>query len=77
MKDLSAFMHLELARNGIVLDPVKPSRYAAAPATKYTADRDAIRAALVARGVPERDLEWMVNSCPSLAAAVAHKERSL
>lgn len=37
------------------------------------ADRASIRAALVAAGAPDRDLEWLVASCPSLEDARTYR----
>lgn len=67
MKDLSEMMRSMLYLNGIQLDSPTPPRRATAPAVAPAApiDRDEIRAILIERGAPEKDLEWLTRSCPS------------
>lgn len=67
-------MRLMLAQNaGIFLDEPAPEP-APEPEPDWDAiaalvDRDMVRRILCERGVPERDLDWLTASCPSLAAA--------
>lgn len=66
----SAALHELLAEQGLSLKPdpaPAPSPRAAPPAE---VDRGAIRRALIAAGVPERHLRWVVIACPSLEAAL-------
>lgn len=71
--DKSEQMHLMLARVGIFLD--KPAEDPAPePEPDWDAleafiDRDMVRRILRDRGAPERDLDWLTASAPSLAAA--------
>lgn len=72
----SEFMRRELAQNaGIFLDdPVPAAEPEPEPDWEALAafvDRDMVRRILRERGAPERDLDWLTASCPSLAAAQA------
>lgn len=73
MKDLSETMRSMLMLNGIRLDdPAPPRRATAAPPPAPPIDRDAIRAILIDRGAPDKDLDWLTRSCPSLEPARAY-----
>lgn len=67
-------MRLMLAQNaGIFLDDDAP---VLEPEPDWEAialviDRDMVHRILRERGAPERDLDWLTASCPSLAAAQA------
>jgi hypothetical protein len=71
-----AFMRAELMRNaGITLDdgPVKITPTVAMTVTPMTDDeRDSIREVLMAAGAPDRDMEWLTKSCPTLADALTY-----
>ncbi len=74
-RDRSEALRLRLASVGIVLEDPKPAageglpRAHADPAADPPVNRAAIRAILRANGADERDLEWLVASCPSKQAA--------
>lgn len=72
-----AFLRDQLATIGIFL-PDDPRE--AAPETKPAAkpvtddvDRDFVREALIRAGAPDRDLEWLVRSCPDELAALGYR----
>lgn len=71
----SAFMRGQLASVGIFLDDKAPAPghvTATGPATREApVDRALAREVLVERGAPERDLAWLVASCPSVEHALA------
>lgn len=73
------FMRRELARNaGITLDDDRPQPAAVAaeptlPREVSDEDRVLIREVLVAAGAPEKDLEWLVASCPSVEDALTYE----
>lgn len=69
----SASMRVQLAQVGIQLDDKRPSLTAASASARPTVDRPAIRAALIARGAPDRDLEWLTASAPSIECAQAYR----
>lgn len=70
----SARMRAELAAVGIILDDPRPPLSAVAiQQSAPPVDRDAVRAVLVAAGAPDRDVEWLVASCPSLEDAKAYR----
>lgn len=63
-----------LALNGITLDGAPASISSTAPrAIAAPVDRDLIREILITAGAPDRDLEWLSRSCPSLAAALTYQ----
>lgn len=71
--DKSEQMRLMLAQVGIFLDEPAPAREVE-PGPDWDAiaafvDRDMVRRILRERGAPERDLDWLAASAPSLAAA--------
>lgn len=71
-----AFMRGILAAYGMPLDaPSEPERPTSAmePTAPAPVDRDEVRSLLVAAGAPERDLEWLIASCPSLDDARAYR----
>jgi hypothetical protein len=69
--DLSKMMELQLATHNIYLDPPKPNLHliVQVPVARVGVDRAAVRKTLIARGADERDIEWLVASCPSLEDA--------
>ena len=72
--DLSKVMREQLAEAGITLDKPKSNlRVVQKPVPHAGVDREAVRRTLIERGVDERDLEWMVSSCPSLEAVRTFK----
>jgi hypothetical protein len=74
VRDLSEMMRGMLLQNGIKLDPPAQAR-TAAPAPNTSAiepvDRDEIYQILFDRGASQRELEWLVPSCPSAEHARA------
>lgn len=71
----SDFMRLQLATVGIFLDEPKrvhqpPRRQAVEP---EPVDRGLVREILAAAGAPDRDLDWMVASCPGVEYALAYQ----
>lgn len=67
----SETMRALLAHNGIFLDDEPAISPAPEPATTAPIDREAIREVLLERGVPMRELDWLVGSCPSMEAALS------
>ena len=69
--DKSASLRIHLARVGIVLDEPKRTAAKAEPVAYEPAPigREAIELELRANGAPERDIAWLVASCPSMADA--------
>jgi hypothetical protein len=59
-----------LASVGIFLDDKPAAPQPAPEPTVVPVDRDEIRAMLVDRGAPARDLDWLTASCPDLAEAL-------
>lgn len=67
------FLRGQLATIGIFLpEDNKPSSATVVEAKAPVVDRDEIRAVLVELGAPERDLDWMVASCPGLEYALTY-----
>lgn len=74
----AAYLRGQLASVGIVLDPATT---AAAPSAGFrptapepgSMDRDEVRAILIAAGAPVADLEWLVESCPSIEDAKGYR----
>lgn len=75
--DQSEQMRMMLAQNaGIFLEPDPEVALEPEPdwdAIALVVDRDMVRRILRERGAPERDLDWLTASCPSLAAAEGFK----
>lgn len=73
--DPSEFMRMQLVQNaGIILDDQPASPIAATPAPESSeapVDRALVREILGIRGAPTRDLDWLVESCPSVEHALA------
>lgn len=68
----SATMRAMLATQGIFLDETAAVVHRdVKPANMPPVDRDAIRAVLVERCAPARDLDWLAASCPSMEHAIA------
>lgn len=69
------FLRGQLAAVGIFLDePPKPaSKQERTRSPEPEPDRSEIRTVLQELGAPERDLEWLVASCPSVADALTYK----
>lgn len=69
----SATLRAMLASEGIFLDEpaadAAPDREPDWDAIAALVDRDMVRRILRERSAPERDLDWLTSSCPSLAAA--------
>jgi len=75
-RDLTEFMHAELARNaGIVLDaPINElAHHVVHEELELPVDRDLVRKILRAQGAPDDDLEWLTMSCPSLQDAEMYR----
>lgn len=72
-----AFMRGILAAYGMPLDPpIDPARPTSEiePAEPAPVDRDdEVRSILVEAGAPDRDLEWLIASCPSIDDARAYR----
>lgn len=72
--DRSSNLRARLASVGIFLDDDKPKAAVAARASQPASiDREEIRTILRDLGAPESDLEWLVQSCPSIACALAYR----
>lgn len=71
----SAFMRGQLASIGIFLN--EPEVPVVAPAPQRMAvlevDRELVRQILVEAGAPARDVDWMVESCPSVEHALSYR----
>lgn len=68
-----AFMRAELARNaGIFIEDDRGELRAAPAVIPVVVDREQIRETLSLLGAPERDLEWLTASCPSLVYALTY-----
>ena len=67
----SATLRAMLAQEGIFLDEKRATAPPPAQPTAAPVDREAIRAVLLERGAPLRDLDWLVASCPSMELAQA------
>jgi hypothetical protein len=63
-------MRGQLASVGIFLDDKLTAPRPAPAPTVAQVDRDEIRAVLIERGAPARDLDWLTASCPDLAEAL-------
>lgn len=65
-----------LASVGIFISdpvPVKPPAIVELRNRKPTpSERKSITEILIAAGAPDRDIEWLVNSCPSIDAALGY-----
>lgn len=69
-----AFMRGMLAGSGILLDePARPRAAAPSPSDPGPVDRAAVRRVLVAAGAPEKDLEWLSASAPSIDYARTYR----
>jgi len=70
-----AFFRGQLASVGIIFDtpPGPSSPIPAAAVEPAPVDRGLVRRILVAAGAPERDLEWLTASCPSVDDALAYQ----
>jgi hypothetical protein len=71
----AAFLRAQLAGVGIfIADPAAAlSTSVVADAPPSPVDRALVRDILVCGGAPERDLEWLTASCPSVEAAQAYE----
>lgn len=72
----AVFMRAQLASVGIVLDEPRPSAASwptVVPRADPAVDRDLISEILVGRGASDRDLEWLVASCPSVDDALGYQ----
>ena len=71
----SAFLRGQLASVGIILDtpsgPSSPIR--AAEVEPAPVDRELVRRILVSAGAPDRDIEWLTASCPSVDDALTYQ----
>lgn len=63
-------MRCQLASVGIFIDDKPAEIHPALAPTVAQVDRDEIRAVLIERGAPARDLDWLTASCPDLAEAL-------
>jgi hypothetical protein len=75
--DRSEVLRFQLASVGIALDDA-PANRAQVPAPAPTpgpadVDRAAIREILSAAGAPEKHLDWLTQSCPSIEIAHTYK----
>ena len=65
-----------LAENGVFLDEKPPLRQldkSARVTTVESVDRERLRAVLSAAGAPDRDIDWLTASCPSMDDALTYK----
>ena len=75
-RDLTEFMHAELARNaGIVLDaPVTDlAHHVVHEELDLPVDRDLVRKILLAQGASLDEIEWLTASCSSLQDAEMYR----
>jgi len=71
----AAYMRGQLASVGILIAPAADPRAAviARPPAPPTVDRELVREILVSADAPAHHLEWLVASCPSIAAALTYR----